>query len=131
VLNAVSGNTLTGSQKAEITTYFSAVATAIKQTTTELQSTDAAAVKAANILGYFAAGAVPNLTGLPATVATAVQAVAAIVAGYLSQYRAASAGVQAEGAIPARFGFRDRRALDDLKKRAEKIQARIAVEAAR
>ena len=83
---AISGAPLTPALQQQILAYIKAVDGALDQTAAEMQSGEPAAVQASKITGYFAAAAAPNLEGVPANIAIALEAISVAVAEFLKTY---------------------------------------------
>ncbi len=106
--------------RALIIAYLNAVNTATIQAGTELQSNDTKQLKATKIVGYFATAIAPNLpTGIPQTVAAAINAVAKAVADVLAQLQPGGAvarsgtgkALVSSGAVPSSLSAADKEAL--------------------
>lgn len=120
---------------AQAQTYLTAVETATTQATTELASTDTAAVKAAKIASYFAAAVAPDIGN--AQVAAVVRAVAAAVQSFLALLNPGQAAAVAHlnqgqttvASAPqsAKLSLGDRRKLGQIRSSAEKHLAQLAV----
>lgn len=80
---------------AVLTPYFASVTKFVDDVTTELATSDTSAQKAAAIAADAAGIAEPNLSGVPATVATRVEAIAPVIADLVAAIRSLQAEFQA------------------------------------
>ena len=100
-----------------VSTYLSAVSTAVEQTATILASSASAATKATEIAAAFAAVIAPNLPpGTPQTIVTVIQAVINAVANFLKA--TSPTAPAAKNARLANVSARDQLTLADIRARA-------------
>ncbi len=105
-------------------TYLTAVETATAQASTELASTDTAAIKAAKIAGYFAAAVAPNIPN--AEISAIIKAVAAAVQSFLALLNQGTAHLAVSPAPSVKLSFGDRRALGEIRKQSESHLKQLA-----
>ena len=104
--------------------YLQAVSTAIDGAVPILDGTGTPSQKAAAILALFASIKVPNLTGLPAAIVSAIQLVAQRVAEFLAHFAAPKLGAMgAKANQPAPVSTADHSKLQAI---AAKAQANLA-----
>ena len=119
-----------------ITNYLGDLTTAVDFATTELASSDTAAVKAAKIAQEFAMIAAPNLPpGTASAIVSTIQAVAKAVANFLASVQTAALNIQAVPAGANAFAGKsgtlklnsaDMKALPKIKARNAVVKAKLA-----
>lgn len=117
----------------EVTSYLGQVTTAVDFATTELATTDTAAIKATKITSEFAALALPQLPpGGPAAIVATINAVAQAIGKFLATIQTTSAQLETPGALAfagssgsAKLNSADKKALPKIAARNAAVKAKL------
>lgn len=108
--------------------YLTSVTAAIDEAVTETESSDSVETKSLKIASYFAAAAIPDLTGAPVSIQTALAAVQAAIRAYLAALAPVTADpnvAHAAATATLHLSLHDHLRLHSIQAKARKLHSRF------